>query len=1037
MESILCPTCRVRVARRPGLTTCPGCGARLKTKARPAPADDEDDRPRKKKKRKKARSGPSPVLWVALGGGILFAALIAWGVAMVLGNRKPATTDNSSPAGAGGPVVVAGPNGAPGQQFANAGPAWQAKADPPPAPVHPKDDLTIPIRGEPLFASGQAPFVADLVPIIVGTDDPPKLAVYDLRTGEKTATAKAIQQAQSIGGQNPNDPSQPKVALGPDGKTIAAKVTTQTGKGRQRSSSSEVFIYRLGQDAPAARLPVLQWVSWMEFGRDDNQLLIVSAPPTLGCSAFAYDVTKPGQQPMALEVPRGGNRWRNGFRHPDAVAVSPGRNYLAIGEGQSVALIRLSDGKLAGEFPLAGDCVSVAFSADGKELTAHSATPPPRGARGTPTRYHWASFSLADGKPVSMSQVAGGSFPHPLLAAGPKPGLAVHADGKQVVVADTRYGAPVYTAPLHAVACFDKDRLLVYDDAGKQVVVRRIDAEQMDAGVKELARLFGPRPEVVAADRTGIAPAVAPTGWNVPVDPAADPPALVKNHTVDGGADFLMPWRGHSALSALSVLRVETPRDRGALMWNRVDLASGTAEPPIELWPSLLPAGRVPVAGFGGLVADHTADGSKIAVRDEANPGRLDVWDRSGKRLFGFVPYGPETPIEAIAWTADNRLMTRGGGKITGWEFPGPKAVFELIGYVGAYALSPNRKWIALQYEKNLDVFDTATGKPLGRADRANPDGKPWQGFAISRDGTQLAAVELARAAWNGMPGMWQLATWDLRTGKTQDAGRVFAGYSAKGAENPMWLGPRLLLAGGDVVDLDAKVAVATIGLEPPTPLPSPDGRYWGVRSNHSAASGNQRMPTEMIAATKLDDVVATLPRPAAADILLRDGSTIETVGQTGDNGRDAVARSLLGQVLATDGYGTGPSDWKLVVSAERANSTASLERPSGGKIPIPFINGKVQLVGPDGVAVWEAPLTGGFDMNHSKYKTGKEDLGPMGGSITHFNFGLRDPGDAMADEAWDNFMEGLKSHINFPRVLARVNGKVVALPMAVPVKPQ
>lgn len=253
MESIQCPTCRVRVARRPGLTNCPGCGARLKSKAKPSAADD-DDRPRKKK-RKKSRSGPSPVLWVALGGGFLFAGLIAWGVAMVLGNRKPAATDNPNPAGTAGPVAVAGPNGAPGQQFANAGPPWVAKADPPAAPVRLKDDLSIPIRGEPLFASGQAPFVADLVPVIVGTDDPPKLTVYDLRTGEKTAAAKAIQQAQSVGGHNPNDPSQPKVALGPDGKTIAAKVTTQTGKGRQRSSSSEVFIYRLGQDAPAARVP--------------------------------------------------------------------------------------------------------------------------------------------------------------------------------------------------------------------------------------------------------------------------------------------------------------------------------------------------------------------------------------------------------------------------------------------------------------------------------------------------------------------------------------------------------------------------------------------------------------------------------------------------------------------------------------------------------------------------------------------------------------------------------------------------------------
>jgi hypothetical protein len=1027
MESIQCPACRVRIARRPGVVKCPGCGARLK-KAKPGPADDDaTDRPRKKK-RKKARSGPSPALWVGLGGGFVFAALIAWGLAMVLGSRKSAPESSPPP----GPAVAGA--GAPGQPVVDPGPAWGAKADPPKVAVRPKDDLTISLRGEPLFASGQAPFVADLVPVVVGADDPPKLAVYDLRTGERTVMANAIQQAQSVGGHNPNDPSQLRVALGPDGKTIAAKVTTETGKGRQRSSSSEVFVYRLGQEAPIARFQVAQWVSWMEFGRDENQLLIVSAPPNLGCSAMAYDVKQPGQQPMSLEVPRGGNRWRTGLRHPDALAVSPGRNYLAVGEGRSVDLIRLSDGKLAGEFQIPGDCVSVAFSADGKELTAHSSIAPAKGARGTPTQYQWTTFSLADGKQMAGSQVAGGAPVGRLLAAGPQPGLAVHADREKVVVQDVRFGAPAYTAPFPAVRCFDGDRLLTYDAAEKRIGIKRIDAEQLAAGEKELLRLFGPRPEVVAADRTATAPAVAPTGWNVPADVAPEAPTLVNNHTVSGGADFVMPWTGHSALSGLSVLRVEMPRDRGALMWNRVDLASGRAAPPIELWPSLLPPGRVPVAGFGNLVADHTADGSMIAARDEANPGRVDIWDQNGKRLFGFLPYGPDTPIEAIIWTADNRLITRGGGKVTGWEIPGPKAVFELMGYVGPFALSPNRKWIALQYEKNLDVFDSATGKPLGRADRSNAGGRPWQGFAVSKDGTQVAAAELARQGGSELPAIWAYAVWDVRTGKTQEAGRIFSGFAPKTPDNPMWVGSRLLLSGGDVIDLDAKAVTATLGLSPPTPLASPDGRYWGARSDHAAVFPNQRMPLETIVATGLGDAIARVPRLAPADILLRDGSTIEVVSQTGDNGRDGIARSLLGQVLAAEGYGAGRSDWKLTVTAQRANTTASLDRPSGGKIPIPFVNGKIQLVGPDGAAIWEAAATGGFDMNHSKYKSGKEDLGPMGGSITHFNFGLRDPGDAMADEAWDDFMKGLKTQAKFPRVLARVNGKVVALPIAVSV---
>lgn len=105
-----------------------------------------------------------------------------------------------------------------------------------------------------------------------------------------------------------------------------------------------------------------------------------------------------------------------------------------------------------------------------------------------------------------------------------------------------------------------------------------------------------------------------------------------------------------------------------------------------------------------------------------------------------------------------------------------------------------------------------------------------------------------------------------------------------------------------------------------------------------------------------------------------------------------------------------------------------------GRKIPIPFINGTVQMIGPDGAVVWESGATGGFDVNHTKYKTSKEEmLGPNGSRITHFNFGLRDPGDAMAEEAWDDFTNGLKSGTGFPRVLARVYGTVVPLPITVP----
>jgi hypothetical protein len=379
MESrATCPACHTRVMLPSGATpTCPACDARLKRKSNPPRLEVADDQPpptkKKKNKRKKARSGPNYPLIAGIGGGVIVLGVVIW--ILVLGIQ-----DFRRPGPAKPVDSVSGPGQVP---VVAAEPTWNAKADPPKGNIRPKDDLSIRLVGEPLFVSGRGPFVADLVPVIVGTDNPPVISVYDLRTGERTATAKAIQHAQS-----PKAPGGSfVVALGPEGKTLATLVRTTTGKGRQSSTNSEAVVYRLGQDAPVARFPVPNELSWMEFGRDDDQLLVVSASANVGFSATAYDLKKKDAAALYLEIPRTPIRWRNGFGRDDALAVSPGRNYLAVGEGHSVDLIQLSDGKLAGRCSLPGACLSVAFSDDGKELTAFSHNAPQRGDRVTPTNY--------------------------------------------------------------------------------------------------------------------------------------------------------------------------------------------------------------------------------------------------------------------------------------------------------------------------------------------------------------------------------------------------------------------------------------------------------------------------------------------------------------------------------------------------------------------------------------------------------------------------------------------------------------------------
>ena len=202
------------------------------------------------------------------------------------------------------------------------------------------------------------------------------------------------------------------------------------------------------------------------------------------------------------------------------------------------------------------------------------------------------------------------------------------------------------------------------------------------------------------------------------------------------------------------------------------------------------------------------------------------------------------------------------------------------------------------------------------------------------------------------------------------------------------------------------------------------------------AFTANQPRPLETIVATRLEMAVQTLHRPAFDDVVLREGGSIDVVSSTGDNKRDAVIRSQLRQLLTSQGYGTVEGAWKLTVSGNRVIGSGSLETPDGGRIQIPSIKGKVELLDPTGTVAWESSHSGGWDRFQTKYKTSTEQVGgPGGGSITHYHFGLRDPQDAMADEAWDNFVEGLKSGARFPRVIARVNGKLTPLPIAVTVE--
>src|SRR5262249_40445487 len=116
------------------------------------------------------------------------------------------------------------------------------------------------------------------------------------------------------------------------------------------------------------------------------------------------------------------------------------------------------------------------------------------------------------------------------------------------------------------------------------------------------------------------------------------------------------------------------------LRWDRYDLKTGQRlEPSVQLWPwegwpgAWKKTPRVPVAALA-------VDGKRLAMCDPADPTRVDVWDQSGTRLMGIVPGAPPAPIEWLAWSADGKLLTLIGGRLTGWHVPSGKAAYEVDG---------------------------------------------------------------------------------------------------------------------------------------------------------------------------------------------------------------------------------------------------------------------------------------------------------------------------------------------------------------------
>ena len=549
-----------------------------------------------------------------------------------------------------------------------------------------------------------------------------------------------------------------------------------------------------------------------------------------------------------------------------------------------------------------------------------------------------------------------------------------------------------------------------------------------------------PRPEAGPGDRTAVKKLVLgpPPAWSLPREELPKSSPLVSSVSAVPGEAFFSGAPSAKA-AVLTLRRHETPYPRWGVSASRFDLRTGNRlGEEVELWPWFKGAedatSNPPPAGWA--LAALSTDGERLALRDPAAPDRVDVWDASGKRLLGLLPF-PGARIEWVGWSAGGYLLTLGQGRLAAWELPAGRAVYEVPIWGGnlAAALSPGRTWVAIGTKGGVSAIETATGCCLGRLDAGNESAEGWIALALSTDGQRLcgmirhppptfapAGVYAWMTRWDGNKQAGELVwsslhdiyTWDLNTGRLSGSFPLWTDVTSPQWSPLHWCGAgHVLLGGRNLIDLGHHVVLRSYA--PPSQAiasGSPDGRLWYL--DPSPAAG-----------TRAATLRAYRP-PGAGDakVVFCPGAAVEVTCESGSPERDKQFAASLRAVLSHEGYKPGPGGWTMRVKTEIFDTREHLPQDAAGGPTLPAVLITVRLLTPEDKEAGSEAYSAVFRRKQSKYYVRPR----RGETAERYNFAGKEQRQAITEEIWAQ-LAAPGAWGRWPRGVAQFGDKMLLLP--------